>query len=124
MSNSVRGLERLRRAFGYSLKGLLAGWRHEEAFRQEALLALALLPCAWWLGRNTLECLLLVSTLFLVVITELLNSAIEALTDRVGAERHELSGRAKDMASAAVFLALLLVAVVWGGIAWARWASG
>jgi diacylglycerol kinase (ATP) len=124
MSNSARGLDRLRKACGYSLKGLVAGWRHEEAFRQEVLLVAALLPCAGWLGRTTFECMLLVSTLFLVVITELLNSAIEALTDRVGEERHELSGRAKDMASAAVFLALVLVAVVWGSVAWARWASG
>jgi len=122
MANSARGLERLVRAFGYSMKGFVAGWRHEEAFRQEVLLSLALLPLTFWIGRGPLDYLLLVTTLALLLITELFNSAIEALTDRVGVEHHELSGRAKDLASAAVFLALVLVALVWGTIAWLRFA--
>ncbi len=122
MANSARGLERLVRAFGYSMKGFAAGWRHEEAFRQEVLLSLALLPLTFWVGRGPLDYLLLVTSLALLLITELFNSAIEALTDRVGVEHHELSGRAKDLASAAVFLALVLVALVWGTIAWLRFA--
>jgi len=120
MSNSARGLTRLRRAFGYSMAGLAAGWRHEEAFRQEVVLTLVLLPCTFWLARDVQDWLLLVSSLFLVIVTEVINSAVEALTDRVGTDHHELSGRAKDLASAAVFLALVLVAVVWGAIAAAR----
>lgn len=122
MSNSVHGLERLVKAFGYSMKGFAAGWHHEEAFRQEVLLTAALLPLTFWVGRGLLDYALLISTLVLLLITELFNSAIEALTDRVGIEHHELSGRAKDLASAAVFLALVLVAVVWGMIAWLRFA--
>lgn len=121
MANQARGISRLIKAFGYSMAGFRAGWKHEEAFRQEVLLVTALLPFVFWLGKDARDYALLISTLVLVVITELINSAIEALTDRVGEERHELSGRAKDLASAAVFLALVLVAVVWGALAWARW---
>ncbi|MGB1881835.1 MAG: diacylglycerol kinase [Gammaproteobacteria bacterium] len=121
--NSAHGLERLRKAFGYSMKGLLAGWRHEEAFRQELILTVVLLPLTFVIGSNFLEYAILLATLLLVLITELFNSAIEALTDRVGTEHHELSGRAKDLSSAAVFLALVLLAVVWGAVAWARFAG-
>lgn len=122
MASEVRGIERLIRAFGYSLAGLRAAWRHEEAFRQECVLVAVLAPCAFWLGRDAVETAVLLATLLIVLITELFNSAIEALTDRVGVERHELSGRAKDIASAAVFLGLLLLAVVWGGVAIDRYA--
>lgn len=121
--NSAHGLERLQKAFGYSMKGLLAGWRHEEAFRQELILTVVLLPLTFVIGSNFLEYAILLATLLLVLITELFNSAIEALTDRVGTEHHELSGRAKDLSSAAVFLALVLLAVVWGAVAWMRFAS-
>ncbi|MGE0483382.1 MAG: diacylglycerol kinase [Gammaproteobacteria bacterium] len=123
MANSAQGLERLVKAFGYSMKGFVAGWRHEAAFRQETLLALVLLPFAPWLARDLFDAAVLVSSLLLLLITELFNSAIEALTDRVGTEHHELSGRAKDLASAAVFLALVLVAVTWGALAWLRCAA-
>lgn len=103
--------------------GLTAAWRSEAAFRQECLLTLLLLPLAFWWGRNPVEWALLIASCLLVLAVELLNSAIEAVTDRVGAERHELSGRAKDMGSAAVLISLVLVAVVWGGVAADRWLS-
>lgn len=99
------------------MQGFHAAWRHESAFRQETLLTAALIPAAVWLGENATQIALLVGTLLLVVIVELLNSAIEAVVDRVGDEHHPLSGRAKDMGSAAVFLALALTLVVWAVIA-------
>ena len=120
MANSARGLTRLLNAMGYSAKGLRAAWHHEEAFRQETLLGAVLIPLAFWVGRGSLDYTLLIGAYLIVLITELLNSSIEALTDRIGVERHELSGRAKDLASAAVFLSLVLLAVIWGGIAYAR----
>lgn len=116
MAGTTRGLRRLLDATGYSIAGLKAAWRHEAAFRQEVVLALLLLPAALWLGRSPLEYALLVGSLLVLLITELLNSAVEALTDRVGHERHELSGRAKDLGSAAVLVALSLVAVCWLGV--------
>jgi len=120
MASEVTGLRRLWNALFYSAAGFRAAWRHEAAFRQEAMLTLALLPAAWWLARTPLELALLVGSCLLVLIVELLNSGIEAVTDRVGLERHELSGRAKDLGSAAVLLSLVLVACVWGGVAAAR----
>jgi len=120
MASKVTGLKRIWNALFYSCAGLRAAWRHEAAFRQEALLTLLLLPAAWWLARTPLELALLVGTCLLVLIVELLNSGLEALTDRVGLERHELSGRAKDLGSAAVLLSLVLVGCVWGGVAAAR----
>ena len=108
-----KGWRRLVNATGYSWAGLKAAWRNEEAFRQEALLCAALVPVALWLGDSAIEQALLISSLLLVVIVELLNSGIEAVVDRIGQERHELSGRAKDIGSAAVFVALLNAAVVW-----------
>lgn len=120
MANSDQGLARLVKAFGYSMKGFRASWQHEAAFRQEVMLSAVLFPLSFWVGRNVLDYALLIATLLLVLITELFNSAIEALTDRVGQERHELSGRAKDMASAAVLLALILMAMVWAAVAWLR----
>lgn len=107
------GLKRLILATGYSRDGLLAAWRHEAAFRQELLLLVVLGPLGLWLGTGGVEKALLVGSLLLVLIVELLNSAIEAVVDRTGAERHELSGRAKDLGSAAVLISLLLVALVW-----------
>ena len=120
MASKVTGLKRIWNALFYSCAGLRAAWRHEAAFRQEALLTLLLLPAAWWLARTPLELALLVGTCLLVLIVELLNSGLEALTNRVGLERHELSGRAKDLGSAAVLLSLVLVGCVWGGVAAAR----
>ena len=106
------GLSRLWHATGYSLDGLRAGW-NEKAFRQEALLAAVLLPLSLWLGRGWVEVALLAGSIVLVMVVELLNTGIEAAIDRIGPERHELSGRAKDIGSAAVFVALLNAGVVW-----------
>lgn len=99
-------------ATGYSLAGLRAGWG-ETAFRQEAIAALVLVPGAFWLGRTWVETALLAGSVLLVMIVELLNTAVEAAIDRIGLERHELSKRAKDMGSAAVLLALLLAMGIW-----------
>ncbi len=107
-----KGLSRVWHAAGYSLSGLRAGWG-EPAFRQEALLAMVLLPLAFWIGQNWIEIALLSGTILLVMVVELLNTAIEAAIDRIGPEWHDLSKRAKDMGSAAVLLALLLTAGVW-----------
>ncbi len=115
-----RGWRRLQAAFGYSVAGLTAGWRGEEAFRQEVLLAIVLVPLALWLGQTALERLLLVASWLLVMIVEILNSAIEATVDRISDEHHPLSGRAKDLASAAVFLSLILAALTWATVAWER----
>lgn len=120
MANSTHGIGRLVRAVGFSLQGLRAAWRHEAAFREEVLLSLVLFPCAFWLGHDAADYAILLSSLLIFLITELLNSAVEALTDRVGTELHELSGRAKDLGSAAVFLAFLLLVLVWSMYAWQR----
>ena len=114
------GLRRILRAARYSSQGLLAAWRHEAAFRQELALTLVLLPVAFWLGQNAYERMLLIAVCLLVLIVELLNSAIEAAIDRHGDDRNELSGRAKDLGSAAVLFSLLLVVLVWGVVAWQR----
>jgi diacylglycerol kinase (ATP) len=114
------GLDRIIHAAGYSLAGLKAGWS-ESAFRQEAMLAVVMLPAALWLGRTWLECAMLIATLMLVLIVELLNTAVECVVDRIGPEWHELSKLAKDFGSAAVLLALLLCGGIWAVAAWARW---
>lgn len=108
------GLGRLWNAARYSRDGLHDAWRHEAAFRQELLLAAILVPLGLCLGGNGLERALLVASVLLVLIVELLNSAVEAVVDRVSAERHNLAKRAKDFGSAAVMLSLLNAAVVWG----------
>ncbi|MFT6915778.1 MAG: diacylglycerol kinase (ATP) [Motiliproteus sp.] len=115
------GLIRILYAAKYSWQGFKAAWTHEAAFRQESLLALALLPLGFLVAADTLELVLLWLSLGLVLLMELLNSAIEAVVDRVGAELHPLSGRAKDIGSAAVFLALLLLVMTWGLIAAKNW---
>ena len=114
------GLDRVLRATGYSLAGLKTAYRGESAFRQEAWVAVVLLPAAFWLGRSWVEVVLLAGTVTLVLIVELLNSGIEAAIDRVSFELHDLSKRAKDLASAAVFLSLMLCAAVWASAAWHR----
>ena len=111
------GLGRILRAMKFSSQGLASAWKNEAAFRQELILLVVLVPAAIWLGQTALERAVLIGCLFVVLIVELINSAIEAAIDRHGDEIHELSGRAKDMGSAAVFVSLLLVAVVWGMIA-------
>jgi diacylglycerol kinase (ATP) len=120
-TQGVRGWRRVLYAFGYSMQGLRACYQMEEAFRQELLLALVMVPLGLWLGETAVERVLLAGSLFLVLIVELLNSAIEANVDRVGLERHELSGRAKDIASAAVFMSLSLAALTWGLLLLPRW---
>ncbi|BDR15758.1 diacylglycerol kinase [Vibrio sp. STUT-A11] len=100
-------------ATGYSLQGLKAAWINEAAFRQELLLSVILSISAFFLPVTTLERVLMIGSLFLVLIVELINSAVEAVVDRVSDEWHVLSGRAKDIGSAAVFVALLLVLFVW-----------
>ena len=117
------GLKRIVLAAGYSAKGLRAAFVNEAAFRQELLLALVLIPLAVWLDVEPTQRLLMIAALFVVLITELMNSAIEAIVDRIGAERHELSGRAKDIGSAAVLLALILCATIWISILWPLLAS-
>ena len=117
-------MKRVIRAAGYSWQGLGHAWRHEAAFRQELVLAALMTPAAFWLGRSAMEKTLLLGSLVLVLIVELLNSAVEAAIDRHGDELHELSGRAKDLGSAAVLLSLLLVAMFWGAVAYERFLSG
>lgn len=110
------GVTRIINATGYSMKGLQSAWINEAAFRQELMLILLLMPLAFWIGDSLNQILLLVVISWLVVIVEILNSAIEAVVDRIGAEHHELSGRAKDLGSAAVFIALALNGLVWGAL--------
>jgi len=108
------GLPRLISAFRYSLDGLSAAYRHEDAFRQEIWLAIVLIPLALFLPANGVGHALMIGSVLLVLIVELLNSAIEATVDRVSLERHRLAKRAKDIGSAAVLIALLNVLVTWG----------
>lgn len=116
MSNPYKGrtgLERIVRATGYSLDGLKTAYHGESAFRQEFWLAALMVPAAFWVGGSWLEVAVLVGSVLLVLIVELLNSGIEAAIDRVSYELHDLSKRAKDLASAAVFLSLVLCAGIW-----------
>ncbi len=108
------GIKRIINAAGYSMRGLAAAFKHESAFRQELALAIILSPVAIYVGQSNVERSILIASLFLVLIVELLNSAIEAIVDRVGHEHHELSGQAKDIGSAAVFVSLANVVVIWG----------
>jgi len=102
------------------MSGFTAAWKNEEAFRQEGLLALVLLPTAFWLGENALQTALLVFSVLVVLLTELLNTSLEAVVDRVSGERHELSKRAKDVGSAAVFISFVALIVVWGLVIYTR----
>lgn len=117
------GLDRLIRATGYSLAGLASAYRGESAFRQEFWLAALLLPLAFWVGRGWVEVSLLAGSVVLVLIVELLNSGLEAAIDRISLELHDLSKRAKDLASAAVFLSLVLCAGIWLGALWQRFGA-
>ncbi|MEN8212726.1 MAG: diacylglycerol kinase [Pseudomonadota bacterium] len=112
-NQQARGIKRLVNAFGYSMLGFRACFKHEEAFRQEVYASLLLVPLALYLGSDGVERALLLGSWLIVPLVELLNSAIEAAIDRIGSEHHQLSGRAKDIGSAAVFLALLTTALVW-----------
>lgn len=108
------GLQRVLNAAGYSWAGLSAAYRHEDAFRQEVFLALLLVPLALYLGNTGIERALMIGSLLLLLIVELLNSAVEAAVDRISLEHHQLIKRAKDMGSAAVMIALVNVLVIWG----------
>jgi len=119
MENGLKGktgLRRLLNAFGYSLSGLCEAFRNEAAFRQELLLAVILIPLALFSRRSGCEKAILIGSVMLVIIVELLNSAVENLTDRVSLEIHPLAKRAKDLGSAAVLISLLALAMVWGVI--------
>lgn len=127
MTNEFKGrggLDRIVRATGYSWQGLRMAYAHEAAFRQETWLAAIMLPAAFWLGRDWLQTLALAGTVALVLIVELLNSAVEAAVDRVSFDHHELAGRAKDFGSAAVMLALLLCGATWTTALWLRLTQG
>ena len=107
------GLTRIRKACRFSWQGLCAAYRHEAAFRQEIWASLVLIPAGLWLGNNGVEKALLVGPVLLLLLVEILNSSIEAVVDRIGDEQHELAGRAKDMGSAAVAIAIVLLIVNW-----------
>ena len=109
-----RGPRQMLQAFRYSMQGLKAAWRYESSFRLESYLFLVLAPIALWLGAGAIEKALMVGSLLLVLLVELLNGAIEAIVDKTAPEFNELAGRSKDMGSAAVFLCMVNVFVVWG----------
>jgi diacylglycerol kinase (ATP) len=115
-----KGMRRLINATRYSIQGIRAAWRHEAAFRQEAIVALVCIPLAFWVGATLVERALLIFSILMILIVELLNSAIEATVDRIGEERHPLSGRAKNMGSAAVLFSLVAAGIVWAMILWQR----
>ncbi|NNS08302.1 diacylglycerol kinase [Erwinia sp. JH02] len=113
MANNVTGLTRIIKAAGYSWKGIRSAWQHEAAFRQEAVAVIIAIIIACWLDVDAITRVLLIGSVMLVIIVEILNSAIEAVVDRIGSEIHPLAGRAKDMGSAAVLLTILLAIFVW-----------
>jgi diacylglycerol kinase (ATP) len=107
------GLKRLIKAFGYSIAGTLAAFKHEDAFRQEVILTVILIPVALYYGQTSIEQTLMISSLLLIIIVELLNSSIEATVDRISVKHHKLAKRAKDIGSAAVFFSLINAAAIW-----------
>ncbi|WP_369789152.1 diacylglycerol kinase [Rouxiella sp. WC2420] len=121
MPNQVTGFTRIYKAAGYSLKGLKAAWKNEAAFREEALVVVPAILLSFYLDVSSVERILMVGTLVLVILVELLNSAVEAAIDRIGPDIHELSGRAKDMGSAAVFIAIGFAIFTWAVILLPRW---
>ncbi len=118
------GFRRVVNATLYSVAGLRAAWRNEAAFRQECVSVVVLSPIAVWLGQNAVQRALLLCSCVLVLIVELLNTAVEFVVDRVGTDHHELSGHAKDVGSAAVFTSIALAILVWGLVAWERFGPG
>ncbi|MFC0337940.1 diacylglycerol kinase (ATP) [Kushneria avicenniae] len=120
MKPAHTGIKRLFHSTRYSWKGLTAAWHNEAAFRQELIVTVLLLPATFWLGQSLMQWLLLMGSAVLVMAVELLNSAVETVVDRIGVEHHELSGRAKDLGSAAVFLCVLFAFLVWGSLLVAR----
>ena len=121
MANNTTGLTRIIKAAGYSWKGFRAAWVNEAAFRQEGIAAIIAVVIACWLDVDAITRVLLIGSVLIVMIVEIINSAIEAVVDRIGPEHHELSGRAKDMGSAAVLLAIIIALITWGTLLWANY---
>ena len=119
-SNQNTGFKRIYNAFFYSMAGLASAWKNEAAFRQESIVAIVLIPVAFWLGQSISQIGLLILSVLIVLIVELLNSAVEAAIDRISIEHHALSKQAKDIASAAVFISLILFAIIWGLVIFER----
>ena len=120
MANQSTGLTRIYKAAGYTVKGLTAAWNNEAAFRQESVAAVIAIILAFWLDVGAIARILLICSVVLVLIVEVINSAIEAVVDRIGSEYHELSGRAKDMGSAAVLLSIFVALITWGILLWSH----
>ena len=120
MANNTTGLTRIINAAGYSWKGIRAAWVNEAAFRQEGVAAIVAIIIACVLDVDAITRVLLIGSVLLVMIVEIINSAIEAVVDRIGTERHELSGRAKDMGSAAVLLAIIIALITWVTLLWSH----
>ena len=116
------GLAHILDAFRYSMQGLYAAWRNEIAFRLQCALLVVLLPAAFWIARSPVELAVMLGACVLVLVAEMFNSAIESVVDRFGEELHPLSGQAKDLGSAGVFLGMMLFLVIWLPIAWSRFA--
>ena len=114
MKPQRHGITRIIKATQYSLQGLRFAWKNESAFREEVVIGFFLIIAAFFLGDNNIEIALMIGTCILVVITEIINSAIEAVVDRAGTEHHELAGAAKDMGSAAVMLSIVVLIITWG----------
>jgi len=110
------GLKRICNAFVYSCQGLKSAFINEAAFRQEVVLAIILIPIALWVNVTIVERVMMISSIGLIMVVELLNSAVEAVVDRIGPEHHELAGRAKDMGSAAVLVMMLIAGLIWVSI--------
>ncbi len=121
MAGRTTGWRRLVKATGYSWQGLRAAWRHEAAFRQETVVTIVAIVIAGCLDVDAVSRILLIGSVVLIMIVEIINSAIEAVVDRLGSDIHPLSGRAKDLGSAAVLLAILLAVFVWGSVLWQWW---
>ncbi|WP_072570186.1 MULTISPECIES: diacylglycerol kinase [unclassified Enterobacter] len=121
MANNTTGFTRIIKAAGYSWKGVRAAWINEAAFRQEAVAVILAIAIACWLDVDAITRVLLIGSVALVMIVEILNSAIEAVVDRIGTDFHELSGRAKDMGSAAVLMSILLALATWGMLLWSHY---
>jgi diacylglycerol kinase (ATP) len=115
-----RGVQRIVNAFGYTFAGLKAAWIYEEAFRQEIILLALVIPLGIWIGASSTQRAILIGFYLFIPLTELLNSSIEAVVDRMGEEHHVLSGRAKDLGSAAVFLSICITVITWSIIACER----
>ncbi len=118
--NKKRGIQRIINAFKYTFAGLKSAWIHEEAFRQEIVILIFVIPLGMWIGASSTQRAILIGFYLIIPLTELLNSSIEATVDRIGEEHHALSGRAKDLGSAAVFLSICTAVIIWGLIAWER----